>query len=123
MPEIWRIDCEDASPQVEPDGGYRYPIQLGLRGQVRAPGLAPATIRGQTIEISARRLSFWVDGRLLLHSHVDLYLTWPVRSGENEPLELHILGEVVQCSEGFAVCRILRHALRLARAESEGTLR
>jgi hypothetical protein len=58
-----------------------------------------------------------VDECLPPDSQVDLYIAWPVRSPANEPLELHILGEIVQCSQGFAVCRTLRHALQPAQPE------
>ena len=128
MPGLWRENCTAVNdlPSETPTGGselgvgYGYSIQLGLWGRVSHLGRPHSTIRGQTIAMSGGSVSFLADGCLPLHSHVDLHIDWPVRSGKNEHLELHILGEVVQCADGLAICRTLRYEFQLARTDSEG---
>ena len=84
----------------------RFPLELHFRYRVLDGLRTVAKGSGTTVDISRTGLRFRNSRSLVPGTRMELVVNWPVRFGGFYPMELCILGTIVQCRHGDAVMRI-----------------
>jgi hypothetical protein len=91
----------------------RYALALPVRyrisrGKDRQVGV------GSTRDVSTGGVSFIADEELPVGQAIEVWMKWPVQTGDGSSLELHILGSVVRREGTVTGIRIRRHEFMTA---------
>ena len=90
----------------------RYPVQLALRYTILNGRRPVRQGFGQTQEISNTEVLFSSNQQVLAGMEVELSVDWPLRLNGICPLQLVILGRVIDCDSKRSTLKIGRYEFR-----------
>lgn len=102
--------AEDSSGPPERRSWQRYPLHMLLSGRflTRWEG----SVAGETVNLSSHGILFAAENAIPINAQIELQIDWPMRSLEDEPLQLFVFATVVRSTGKLVAARIWNYVIR-----------